>query len=105
MFCPKCRSEYIEGFLKCSDCMVPLVESLPPEEPEPPPEYVDLQEVMTSLDSGEIAIVRSILDDHNIPYVVEGETFIPSYGMPARFLVPKNKVIKAMKLLKNFVKA
>ncbi len=31
MFCPQCKSEYREGFLKCADCGVDLVGALPPE--------------------------------------------------------------------------
>ena len=25
MYCPKCRSEYREGFVRCADCDLPLV--------------------------------------------------------------------------------
>ena len=32
MFCPECSAEYREGFARCSDCDVPLVAALPPEE-------------------------------------------------------------------------
>jgi hypothetical protein len=28
MFCPECRAEYREGFLRCSDCDIPLVDQL-----------------------------------------------------------------------------
>jgi len=101
MYCPRCRTEYREGFFKCADCKVPLVDILPPEEPGPPPEYVDLKEIITGLNSGEIVIIRSILDDNHIPYVAEGETPI---GVPGRILVPKGKVIKAMELLKDLLK-
>lgn len=32
MYCPKCRSEFREGFVECADCLVALVENLPPED-------------------------------------------------------------------------
>ncbi len=32
MFCPNCRAEYREGFSRCSDCGIELVEVLPPPE-------------------------------------------------------------------------
>lgn len=34
-WCPKCKSEYREGFTVCADCKVPLVESLDETEREP----------------------------------------------------------------------
>jgi tetratricopeptide (TPR) repeat protein len=36
MFCPKCKAEYREGFLTCSDCNVNLVEVLPSESIQEP---------------------------------------------------------------------
>jgi hypothetical protein len=104
MYCPKCRAEYREGFYECAKCLVPLVDRLPPEEPEPVPEYVDLEEVMTSFDAGEISVAKSILDDYQIPYMVDGENFPSLFGsMPARFLVPKDKVNEAKDLLQDFL--
>jgi hypothetical protein len=103
MYCPICKAEYREGFFKCADCMAPLVESLPPEEPEPIPEYVDLQEVMSSFDSGEIEMIKSILDVNNISCVVDGQNFACFGNMPARILVPKNEVTKATDILKNYL--
>jgi hypothetical protein len=35
MFCPICKSEYREGYTRCTDCDVPLVATLPPQ-PDPP---------------------------------------------------------------------
>ncbi len=32
MFCPECRAEYREGFVRCGSCNVDLVPELPPED-------------------------------------------------------------------------
>jgi hypothetical protein len=101
MYCPICRAEYREGFFKCADCKVPLVEGLPQEEPEPIPEYVDLQEVMATFDSGEIEMAKSLLDVNNISCVVDGQNFAGFGNMPARILVPKDEVTRANNILKK----
>jgi len=31
MYCPKCRTEYRQGFYNCADCEIPLVAELPPK--------------------------------------------------------------------------
>lgn len=33
-WCPKCKSEYVEGMTECADCKVPLVKDLPVDEEE-----------------------------------------------------------------------
>lgn len=109
MYCPKCNAEYRDGFFECADCHVPLVGNLPPKEPEQIkgeqiPEFVDLEEVMTSFDIGEISVVRSLLDDNQISYLVQNENFSSFYGnVPARILVPKDRVNEAKHLLHDFL--
>jgi hypothetical protein len=105
MYCPKCRSEFREGFFECPECLVPLVEDLPPEEPEPVPEYVDFKDIKTSLDMGEIAIIKSILDAYKIKYIIHNEFIGSTYGaaLPARILVSENQVKEAKELLQNFL--
>ena len=104
MYCPKCRSEFREGFFECSDCLVPLVENLPPEEPEPIPEYVEFKEIMTSLDMGDIGIIKTILDSHQIKYLIQNEDIGSSYGaaLPARICVSEAQAQEAKELLKDF---
>jgi hypothetical protein len=70
MFCPQCRAEYREGFTECSDCRVPLVAELPPEDV---PEYAELATVLATGHEGIIAVAKSILDDAGITYFVKGE--------------------------------
>ena len=109
MYCPKCRAEYRDGFFECADCHVPLVASLPPEEPElmhgeAAPEFVDLEEVMTGFDVGEITMARALLDGHRIPCIVQGENFSSFYGcIPARVMVPRDRANDARDLLKDFL--
>ena len=61
MFCPKCKSEYREGFYKCTDCGVDLV-SKPP--PEPAGDFGDEEfvEVFSTYQQGDIAFIKSVLD-------------------------------------------
>jgi len=44
-WCPECGAEYREGFARCSECGVALVNEPPPETeqlPEPGPEWVEV---------------------------------------------------------------
>ncbi len=105
MYCPKCRAEFREGISKCSDCGVPLVDTLPPKGPEPVPEYVDFEEVTTSYDPGDIALIKTILDENDIPFFVQDENFGSTVGgsLPARILVAKDCAGLARDLLADFI--
>ena len=100
MYCPKCRAEFREGFDTCSDCNVALVESLPPEET---PEYVDYTEVLNTFNPSDIAIVKSILDSTDIPYVWEGDYFTTAEPLvtPARLMVQTERAAEAAEFLKD----
>lgn len=68
MYCPSCRAEFREGFFRCEDCDVALVETLPEERVKPG--YVELATVFTE---GEIAIIKANLDQAGIDYYFHGE--------------------------------
>jgi hypothetical protein len=100
MYCPNCRSEYRDGFTWCKDCDVGLVADLPPEGE---PEFVDLVEVLTMADAGQIPLIKSILEAEEIPYVAQGENFNLGRNIAVRFLVPRDCVEMAREILIDFL--
>jgi hypothetical protein len=102
MFCPKCKTEYREGFTQCADCNVPLVDELPPASEHV--EYIDLVEVLNTNDQSVIALAKAGLEKQNIHYVAQGEhSLIGGGAYYVRFLVPRKKEKLAKKILKNFL--
>ncbi len=69
MYCPQCNAEYRAGFYTCSDCDVPLVETLPPEPEHPEGPFT---EVFESADASLLPVVESLLDGAGIPFLVQG---------------------------------
>jgi len=106
MFCPKCKTEYREGFTHCADCDFPLVDALPADTDrsvDDMPDYVNLKTVFRTTDQGQIALAKSMLDSHNIAYTTLGEhTLMGGGAIYVRFMVPENKVKLAAKILKDF---
>jgi len=100
MFCPKCRAEYREGFTECADCKVPLVSELPPE---PKLEYVEYEEVLSTFNMGDIIIIKTILDKEKLTYYFKGDQhhIMRPLVEPARLMVRKDQVQKAIEILKD----
>lgn len=72
-WCPKCRTEYREGFAACADCGTPLVEVLEPEqqpaeEPQALPEPVYLT---TITDEHELELFTQLLHSQRIPFFTQ----------------------------------
>jgi len=100
MFCPNCRSEYRAGVTRCADCDVDLVDELPPE---PEPEWVEFEEVLSTYNLADIALIKSLLEEAGMKYYFENENFVhlSSLALPARLMVPKNQTAKTLELLKD----
>ena len=106
MFCPICKAEYRQGFTRCNDCDVDLVETLPPEPSESTPEFVDYaeyKEVLTTFNPMDIAFIKSILDAEGITYFVQGEHFlnVRPLALPARLMVKIDQEEQAVEILKD----
>ncbi len=100
MFCPKCRAEYREGFDTCTDCHVPLVQELPPEEE---PKFQGFSEVMTIFDESQVAVIKSLFDEAGLTYYFQGELSRHLVPLPfsTRLMVRKDQVSKAKWILRE----
>jgi hypothetical protein len=100
MFCPECKSEFIEGIVKCPECHVKLIEKLPPE---PEPEFADYKEILATYNPADIAFLKSMLDSEGISYFFKGEHFmyVRPLADPVRLMVRTDCVAQALELLKD----
>jgi hypothetical protein len=81
MFCPECNAEYREGFARCSDCDVPLVDALPPEEMDPIRGSEEAT-VFVTRDMVEAETVKELLEVNGIDAYISGESS-PLPGVPS----------------------
>ena len=86
MFCPNCRVEYREGFERCSDCRVALVEELPEEvEPAPHPD-LRLVTVWETYDPMALSFAKSILESAGVRFVSPNENYLRLSGITSPLL-------------------
>lgn len=100
MFCPRCGEEYQPGVSVCADCGVPLAAAPPAAEA---PDLVDAEEILATYNTGDIAIVKSLLDANRIPYLFHGENFtvVDPLIQPARLLVAPEYAERVRELLRD----
>lgn len=100
MFCPDCKSEFIEGIKICPDCKVSLIPELSAESE---PAFVDYAEVLATYNPADIAFLKSILDAEEINYFFKGEHFmyVRPLADPVRLMVRTDQVEKVIELLKG----
>ncbi len=102
MFCPHCKAEYREGFSRCADCGIDLVDGKPPAT-EDPVGYVEMVEVFSTYNPGDIAVIKSILDGEGIHYYFQGENtnLMVGGGAYARLLVKSDQVERVKDILQE----
>jgi len=108
VICPNCESELelseeerISGKIHCPSCETVIDFNLHPPKVLSREKYVEL---LSSLNHGDIGLIKSILDDAKISYYVFGENFLSVDPLlqPARFFVNAEQAEEAKELLKNF---
>ena len=98
MFCPECKSEFIEGIIKCPECNITLIDELPEELQA---EFIDYKEVLATYNPADIAFLKSFLESEGIKYFFKGEHFmhVRPLADPARLMVRSDQVDEAVELL------
>jgi hypothetical protein len=76
-FCPECKAEYEAGIATCTDCLVPLVDVLPMEDPGEPHdlEEGDLVPMRNFANAAEANLVAGLLEENGIRAFVPGGEF------------------------------
>ncbi|MFH1197874.1 MAG: hypothetical protein V1720_19390 [bacterium] len=106
--CPGCSAELelteeekASGTIHCPECEGMIDFSV-----DPPAIIEDITcvELCTSLNQGDIALIKSILDDSGIYYYTSGENFLSMSPLleSVRFFVDQTQVEDAKELLKDF---
>lgn len=117
MFCPECGAEIPEGALKCSGCGAPLVgvidadsaefeEKQDEESPEkigpaPDSDEEGYEEVLSTMNAEDVALIIGVLEGEEIDYYFKGEesAFVGVLTQPARLLVSKDQLEEAKELI------
>jgi hypothetical protein len=74
MKCPRCGSEYREGFTHCTDCDVDLVPSAPSAEAGDGRNQIELVKVFEGGNPAVIPLVESLFEDAGIEYSTSSES-------------------------------
>lgn len=84
MYCPKCRTQYVEDVKECFDCKLPLVDDLPEETPLEKIKWVALPVL-----SGEIYadMVEEVLTNLNIPHFTKSDWATSAFNISSSNLV------------------
>lgn len=108
IICPNCKAEIEltedeaeEKKVHCPNCEALIDLRFDPPHALQRDNYIEL---LSSLNQGDIALLKSILDDGQIDYYVfgEGTLGIQPFLFPVRFFVNADQIELAKELLKNF---
>lgn len=105
MICPNCKAEYRRGIYVCADCDVPLVDFLPDDEQSESIEPQDdvFIDIFITSNAGEIAMIKSLLEDAGIDYYFQGERFASVHSglYPSRLYVRADQCDEALEILRD----
>jgi len=103
MFCAKCGKEYEEDIYMCSECGVSLVPELPQDSKNESLELAEFEEILFTPNSGDMAVIKSLLDSEGIVYHFRGEFFtsVHPLAQPARLMVRTDQAEGVKEILES----
>jgi hypothetical protein len=106
MFCPKCRTEFIEDTPECTDCGSALVNELPARENV---EFDKLVNVFTTNNSIEANFIKSLLGSSNIECYIDNEHLVSiniflSNAIPMKVAVDQKDETRAKEIIAQYFK-
>jgi predicted Zn finger-like uncharacterized protein len=108
IICPSCQStiaidknELKKKLVRCPECDSLINLAINPPEIIKDDKYV---QILSSMNQGDLGIIKSMLDDGSIDYFVNGENFLSVDPLiqPARILVREDQLDEANEIIKNF---
>jgi len=108
IICPACHStiavdknEQRKKLARCPECDSLINLAMNPPEIIKDKNYL---QILSSLNQGDLGIIKSLLDDGNIDYFVNGENFLSVDPLiqPARIMVREDQLEEAKEILKDF---
>ncbi len=103
MFCPQCGKEYRKDIYICAKCRVSLVPELLQGSTNESQELAEFEEILFTPSSGDMALIKSLLDSEGIIYHFRGEFFGSEhrYVQPVRLTVHTDQVEEVKEILEN----
>ncbi len=108
MFCPECKSEYLEDITVCADCGVTLVEADPDAKPLENMNWIPIADFSGAL-LAEMA--TTVLKENGIPSYTKGDFLSSAFSIKAlslsggsvKLYVPESFKAKADDLMTNII--
>jgi hypothetical protein len=105
MYCPRCGTEYRDGFTECADCRVPLLPGTPPPDEDSFNPNLELVVVLEANDPVQATMAQGLLEDAGVPFFVLGQitTLVNDvdgfWRKRVRIQVPRDREAEAREVL------
>jgi hypothetical protein len=103
MFCPRCGKDYEKDIYICAECGVSLVPELLPDPTNESLELAEFEEILFTPNSGDMAVIKSLLESDGVVYYFRGEFFSSMHPLaqPARLIVRTDQAQEVKEILET----